>query len=62
MFTHKVTKPVPVRVRRSGFHHLVVLGLHGNRRGETERDIFGGVLVVILMAAAVLLARAVLAN
>ena len=62
MFTHKVIKPVPVRVNRSGFHHLVIPGLNVNRRAEAERDIFGAVLVVILTGAVVFLVRLALAN
>ena len=62
MFTRNEIKPVPVRVNRSGFHHLVIPGLNVNRRAEAERDIFGAVLVVILTAAVVFLARVVLAN
>jgi hypothetical protein len=62
MFAHKVIKPVPVRVNRSGFHHLVISGFHVNRRMTAERDILGAVLVVILTAVVAFLARIVLAN
>lgn len=62
MFTPKVITAVPGKVNRSGFHRLVIPGLHGKRTAETERDIFGTLVVIILAAAAVFLMRIILAN
>lgn len=62
MSNHKVIKTAPGKPNRSDFHDLVIRGLHGHRTGETERDILGAALVVILIAAVVFLVRFSLAN
>lgn len=62
MFAYKVIKAVRGKLNRSGFHCLVIPRLHGKRTAETERDVFGAVLVVILTGAVVFLVRLTLAN
>ena len=62
MSTHEMAKAVFGKAKRSDFHHFVTPVLHRNRTPESAFDVLGGVMVVSLPAAVVLLMRLILAN
>jgi hypothetical protein len=62
MLPHEMMKTASGKINRSGFHHFLTSVLPVNRTGEVGRDVLGGVIVVILSAAVVLLMRLILGN
>jgi len=62
MLMHKNITAAFGRVRRSGFHRFLTSVLFVKRTAEAERDVLGGVMVVIVSAGVVLLMRLILAN
>ena len=62
MLAHEMITIAFSKVKRSGFHHFLTSVLSVKRTVEAERDVLGGVTVVILSAGVLLLMRLILAN